>query len=41
VKGNPEMAITLPCFGIVIDLGPEAPDHRGAYQGSKIIIPKL
>jgi hypothetical protein len=29
------MKISLPCFGIVIDLGPE-PDHPGAYQGGTI-----
>ena len=30
------MTIELPCFGIVIELGPESPDHPGAYQGGKI-----
>ena len=30
------MTINLPCFGIVIDLGPEDPEHPGAYQGGKI-----
>ena len=31
------MTINLPCFNIVIDLGPEDPDRPGAYQGGKII----
>ena len=30
------MTINLPCFGIVIDLGPEDPDRPRAYQGGKI-----
>jgi hypothetical protein len=30
------MTINLPCFNIVIDLGPEDADHSGAYQGGKI-----
>jgi len=28
--------IILPCFGIVIDLGAEDPDHPGAYQGGTV-----
>lgn len=36
MKGNPEMTITLPCFGIVIDLGHEDPDRPGVYLGGKI-----
>ena len=30
------MTIILPCFGIVIELGPEDPDRHCAYQGGKI-----
>lgn len=30
------MTINLPCFNIVIELGREAPDHPGAYQGGTI-----
>ena len=30
------MTVNLPCFKIVIDLGPEDPDRPGAYQGRKI-----
>jgi hypothetical protein len=30
------MTINLPCFGIVIDRGPEDPDRPRAYQGGKI-----
>ena len=30
------MTITLPCFNIVIELGPEVPGHAGSYQGGKI-----
>jgi hypothetical protein len=30
------MTINLPCFGIVIDLGTEIPEHADTYQGGKI-----
>ncbi len=30
------ITFTLPCSGIVIELGPEDPDHHCAYQGGKI-----
>jgi hypothetical protein len=29
--------IELPCYGIVLELGPENPDRRGAFQGGKIV----
>jgi hypothetical protein len=31
------MTIKLPCFGIVIELGPEDPEKPGAYQGGNLV----
>jgi hypothetical protein len=36
MKGQSKMTINLPCFGIIIELGPEDPHRAGAYQGGKI-----
>jgi len=31
------MKIELPCYGIVIELGPEDPERPGAYQGGNLV----
>lgn len=31
------MRVELPCYGIVVELGPEDPERPGAYQGGRLV----